>query len=61
MEVKRVITDDELEDVNGGYYKGNYQFHNIYRFTDEEIENSKTTRPRQSCFLRILFRFLFRR
>ena len=38
MEVKRVITDDELEDVNGGYYKGNYQFHNIYRFTDEEIE-----------------------
>ena len=38
MEVKRVITDDELEDVNGGYYKGNYQFRSIYRFTDEEIE-----------------------
>lgn len=38
MEIKKVLTEDELENVNGGYYKSYTQFHNIYRFSDEEIK-----------------------
>lgn len=35
---KKVLTEDELEDVNGGQYKNYTQFHNSYRFSEEEIE-----------------------